>query len=73
MQVSSVNGDRAQVALGETQMEISVELLDDVREGDYLIVHAGFAIQKLSVAEAEETIRLLEELAAAEGAAGDPP
>jgi hydrogenase expression/formation protein HypC len=70
MRVASVAGERATVALGETQIDCSVELLDDVSAGDYVIVHAGFAIQKLGVAEAEETIRLLDQMVA--GAGGDP-
>jgi hydrogenase expression/formation protein HypC len=62
--------DRAQVSLGDVQAEVSIELLDEVREGDYVIVHAGFAIQKLSVEEAEETIRLLEAMVAGADARG---
>jgi hydrogenase expression/formation protein HypC len=34
----------------------------DVRVGDYVILHAGFAIQKLDQAEAEETLRLFREM-----------
>ncbi|WP_306304137.1 HypC/HybG/HupF family hydrogenase formation chaperone [Desulfosarcina cetonica] len=39
-------------------------LLDDVIVGDYVIVHAGFAIQKLDEAAALESIQLLREAAA---------
>jgi len=70
MRVASVDAERATVALGETETDVSVELLDDVRVGDYVIVHAGFAIQKLSIAEAEETIRLLEQMVAGANSAG---
>ena len=65
MSVKSLDGDRAVVSLGTTEQEASVQLLDDVKVGDYVIVHAGFAIQKLSVEEAEATLRLFEEIAAA--------
>ena len=43
--------------------KISLQLLpeSEVKEGDYVIVHVGFAIQKLSPEEAAETWRLLEE------------
>ena len=44
----------------------SLLLLEDAKIGDYVIVHAGFAIQKLSVDEAQETIRLFNELVARE-------
>jgi hydrogenase expression/formation protein HypC len=42
--------------------EISLELLDDVEVGDYVILHAGFAIQKLDKKEALKTLELFEEL-----------
>jgi len=41
---------------------ISLELLDKVKVGDYVILHAGFAIQKLDKKEALKTLRLFEEL-----------
>jgi len=42
------NGDAAVVTLGGVRREISVMLLDDVSVGEWVIVHAGFAIEKLS-------------------------
>jgi len=45
---------------------ISLELLDRVRVGDFVILHAGFAIQRLDKKEALKTSRLFEELAGAE-------
>jgi len=39
-----------------------IQWLDDVHEGDYVIVHAGFALNKLDIEEAEETIRILNEM-----------
>ena len=42
--------------------EISTELLENVEPGDYVMVHAGIAIQKMSEKEALENIALLEEL-----------
>ena len=47
------------------QREASLLLLEDVRVGDYVIVHAGFAIQKLDEAAARETLDLLREAVAA--------
>jgi hydrogenase expression/formation protein HypC len=57
------NGDSAVVALGGVRREISVMLLDDVSVGEWVIVHAGFAIEKLSEEEAEQTLSLLREIA----------
>ncbi len=46
-----------------TKVRTNFSLLDDVRVGDWVIVHAGFAISKLNEEEAEETLDLLRELA----------
>jgi hydrogenase expression/formation protein HypC len=47
------------------QREASLLLLEDARVGDYVIVHAGFAISKLDEAAARETLDLLREAIAA--------
>jgi hydrogenase expression/formation protein HypC len=54
----------AKVDLGGVQKQISLALLDDVVVGDYVIVHVGFALQKLDPIEAEKTIALFQEMAA---------
>lgn len=41
---------------------ISLELLDEIKVGDYVILHAGFAIQRLDRKEALKTLRLFEKL-----------
>jgi len=46
-----------------TKVKTNFALLDDVKEGDWVIVHAGFAIAKLDEEEAEETFQLLREYA----------
>jgi len=53
------------VELGGVVREASFMLLPDVRLGDYVLLHAGYALQKLDEAEAEETLRLLSEMAEA--------
>lgn len=64
--VVSVKGDVAQVDFGMGVLrEVNVTLID-VKVGDYVLVHAGYAIQVLNVEEAEETMRLLEEMFKAE-------
>jgi len=73
MKVTAIDDDTATVSLGETKLVVSTELIDDVQVGDYVIVHTGFAIQKLSVEEAEETLRLFEEMAAGENEGDAPP
>jgi len=46
-----------------TRREVSLLLLEDARIGDYVIVHAGFAIHKIDEKEAMESIKLLREMA----------
>ena len=43
--------------------EASLLLIEDPNVGDYVIVHAGFAIQKIDEAEAEESLKVLREIA----------
>ena len=62
--------DVAVVELGGIRQEVSTALLDGVEEGDYVLVHVGFAINKLDRTEAEQTLALLEELARAQEAPG---
>lgn len=54
------------VELGGVRREISVMLLDNASVGDWVIIHAGFAIEKLSESEAEQTLALFREIAAAD-------
>jgi len=53
------------VDLAGVVREVSFMLLPDARVGDYILLHAGYALQKVDEAEAEETIRLLAEIAEA--------
>jgi hydrogenase expression/formation protein HypC len=57
--------------VGGVRTRVSVSLIDEVAVGDYVIVHAGFAIARLDVAEAEKTLALFEELAARLGESVD--
>ncbi|MFN3622459.1 MAG: HypC/HybG/HupF family hydrogenase formation chaperone [Hyphomicrobium sp.] len=53
--------ETAVVALGDVKKEISVALLDDVTAGDFVLVHVGFALHKLSLEEAERTLAMIRE------------
>jgi hydrogenase expression/formation protein HypC len=50
--------DNAIVNLGGVLKSISLALVDDVAVGDYVIVHVGYALQKLDPHEADETLAL---------------
>ena len=55
---------RVQVGSGENFMDISTLLLPEApRPGDYVIVHAGFALRALDAAEAEESIKIFRQIA----------
>jgi hydrogenase expression/formation protein HypC len=62
--VISINGNKATVSVGGTEYEASLQLVEDVEIGDYVLLHTGFAIQKISEEDANETMKLLRELGA---------
>lgn len=62
MKILTVEGDTARVSLSGLEQEIDVRFLDHPRPGDYVIVHAGFAIDKLDPEEAGKTLELFREL-----------
>jgi len=55
------------VNLGGVRKEISLALVEDVAVGDYVIVHVGYALQKLDEEEAAHTLALFAELADFQG------
>ncbi len=61
------DGERAVVALGGVRKDISLALVEGVAVGDYVVLHAGFALCRLDEREAETTLALLGELARAAG------
>ena len=67
MELIKRDGDRGIVALGEVEREVSLALIDEAELGDYLIIHAGFAIERLDPEAAAETLELFRELAEAAG------
>jgi hydrogenase expression/formation protein HypC len=61
---------RAIVSEGTVQVEVDVSLLKDPQPGDHVIIHAGYAIETLSLAEAEERLELFKKLAELSGETG---
>ena len=68
--ITKIENDMAVIDADGVRREVSILLIEDARVGDYVIVHAGFAIRKIDEAEAEESLRLLREAAAAFDALG---
>ena len=66
VEIIDVENSLAKVEVGGVRRGVNTGLLDDVKVGDYVLVHVGFAMSKVDEREAEETLRLLRELGAYE-------
>jgi hydrogenase expression/formation protein HypC len=60
--VIQVDGSKALVTIEDIEYTASLLLIDDVKPGDFILLHAGFAIEKIDPEEAAETMRLLIEI-----------
>lgn len=60
--IIEIKGGTATADVAGTRKEISLRLLDGVGVGDFVIIHAGFAIEKLDTERALETLKLIEEI-----------
>jgi hydrogenase expression/formation protein HypC len=58
--------DMARVTIDGVGKVISVALIEDLRVGDYVIIHVGYALTKIDPDEAQRTLALLAELGAAQ-------
>ena len=58
----------ATVAVDQVRVEVALALVDDVQVGDYLLIHVGFALQKIDQAEAAATLALFAEAGLMSGA-----
>jgi len=52
----------AEVSIGGAIFQAGLHMVENINVGDYILLHAGFAIQKISEKEALETINLLKEM-----------
>jgi hydrogenase expression/formation protein HypC len=57
------DNELALIDIGGARKQVSLTLVDGVEVGDYVLVHAGFAIDKIDEQEAARTMELLQELA----------
>ena len=63
--VKSIDGYMAEVDIDGVTRQVSLQLTPDVKVGDYVLLHTGYAINVIDEAEAEETLKLLRELSEA--------
>ena len=64
--------NNAVVDLAGVRKEISLALVDEVAVGDYVIVHVGYALNKLDAEEAEKTLKLFAEMGQLPEGDGEP-
>jgi hydrogenase expression/formation protein HypC len=66
MRLIEREGNAGIAEIAGVKKEVRLDLLPDAAIGDYLIIHAGFAIQQLDEEEAQETLALFREMLKAE-------
>ncbi len=60
--IVKLDGAEARVDFSGIMREVRMDMLPSAKIGDYVIVHAGFALQVLDEKEAKETLKLISEL-----------
>lgn len=62
MKIKAIQGEFADVQTAGITRKINIQLLTGIKIGDYVIVHAGFAIEKLNPRMAKETLKIIHEI-----------
>lgn len=62
MKIKKINGSSAECEAGGPTQTVRVDFIQNACPGDYVMVHAGFAIEKMSEKEARDNMELLEEI-----------
>ena len=70
--VTEIDGPVARAEVAGASVEVRLDLVDGVQVGDYVIVHAGFALERLDEEEAQATLALFRELDGASAEGGAP-
>ncbi len=65
--IKAIDGKEAEAEIGGVSRRISLWLTPEAKVGDYVLLHTGYAINILDQEEAQETLRLLQEVAEAAG------
>ena len=60
--IKKIEGNSALVNFGGVTRKISLGILSGVKENDYVLIHAGFAISKVEKQEAIDTLKVIQEL-----------
>jgi hydrogenase expression/formation protein HypC len=62
MKIKKIEGESALVEAGRLTRTINIQMLPGLKVGDYCLVHAGFALQKIDSQKAKETLDLIDEI-----------
>jgi hydrogenase expression/formation protein HypC len=63
VKIVSIDGDAAETEIADVRRRVSIVFTPEAKVGDYVLLHTGYAIGVIDEAEAEETLKLLEEIA----------
>jgi hydrogenase expression/formation protein HypC len=63
VKIVSIDGDEAETEIGGVRRQVSIAFTPEAKVGDYVLLHTGYAIGVVDEAEAQETLKLLEEIA----------
>ena len=62
MRIKKIEQEFAQVESGRLIRKVNIQMMPQIKIGDYVLVHAGFAIEKVDPKKAKETLRLVDEI-----------
>jgi hydrogenase expression/formation protein HypC len=62
VKVVKVKGTLAEVDMSGVKRQADIRFLENIKPGDYILLHAGFAIEKIDEKEARETLKLLKDI-----------
>jgi hydrogenase expression/formation protein HypC len=63
VRIVTIDGDAAETEIAGVRRRVSIAFTPEAKVGDYVLLHTGYAIGVIDEAEAEETLKLLEEIA----------
>jgi len=62
VKVVKVKGTLAEVDMSGVKRQADIRFLENIKPGDYILLHAGFAIEKINKKEAQKTLKLLKDI-----------
>ena len=60
--IISINGNKAKVDVGGTEYTAGLHLVENIDIGDYIILHSGYAIEKINEQDAKSSLSLIQEI-----------